>query len=197
MPAFLTQLLASFKNFWTRLQTWQRFALLGGITALMAGALGLSVWLSRPDYRVLYSNLGPEDAGVVLKALQADKVPYKIADKGGTIMVPKEAVYDQRIKIAGEGGLVGQGIGFEIFDKIKVGQTDFVQKVNYTRALQGELARHHQRVSQCGKRARAPGHPPAQPVCGRAAIALSLGWCSSSSAPAPSRTRRKSTLSST
>ena len=141
MPAFLTQLLASFKNFWTRLQTWQRFALLGGITALMAGALGLSVWLSRPDYRVLYSNLGPEDAGVVLKALQADKVPYKIADKGGTIMVPKEAVYDQRIKIAGEGGLVGQGIGFEIFDKIKVGQTDFVQKVNYTRALQGELAR--------------------------------------------------------
>ena len=68
-------------------------------------------------------------------------VMYQLTDNGKTILVPKEMVYDERIKIAGEGGLVGQGIGFEIFDKVKVGQTDFVQKINYTRALQGELSR--------------------------------------------------------
>jgi flagellar M-ring protein FliF len=116
-------------------------AVAAGAVLSLAGIIGLSIWMNRPDYQVLYSNLGPEDAGHIVKALQGDKVPYQITDNGTTILVPKAVVYDQRIKIAGEGGLVGQGIGFEIFDKVKVGQTDFVQKVNYTRALQGELAR--------------------------------------------------------
>ena len=141
MPAFIQQFINSFKAVWAKMSQVQRMAVAGGAVALLAGVIGLSIWMGRPEYRVLYSNLGPEDASVVVKALQADKVVYRIADNGATIMVPQEVVYDQRIKIAGEGGLVGQGIGFEIFDKVKVGQTDFVQKINYTRALQGELAR--------------------------------------------------------
>ncbi len=141
MPAFIQQFINSFKAVWAKMSQLQRMAAAGGAVALLAGIIGLSIWMGRPEYRVLYSNLGPEDASVVVKALQADKVVYRITDNGATIMVPQEVVYDQRIKIAGEGGLVGQGIGFEIFDKVKVGQTDFVQKINYTRALQGELAR--------------------------------------------------------
>ncbi len=141
MPAFIQQFVNSFKAVWARMSQLQRMAAAGGAVALLAAIIGLSIWMGRPEYRVLYSNLGPEDASVVVKALQADKVVYRITDNGATIMVPQEVVYDQRIKIAGEGGLVGQGIGFEIFDKVKVGQTDFVQKINYTRALQGELAR--------------------------------------------------------
>lgn len=141
MPAFITRFVDAVKGLLGRMSLWQRMALAGGAVALLAGLIGLYVWLGRPEYRVLYSNLGPEDASHVVKALQTDKVPYQLADNGATIMVPREVVYDQRIKIAGEGGLVGQGIGFEIFDKVKVGQTDFVQKINYTRALQGELAR--------------------------------------------------------
>lgn len=141
MPAFIQQFVNSFKAVWAKMSQLQRMAAAGGAVALLAAIIGLSIWMGRPEYRVLYSNLGPEDASVVVKALQADKVVYRIADNGATIMVPQEVVYDQRIKIAGEGGLVGQGIGFEIFDKVKVGQTDFVQKINYTRALQGELAR--------------------------------------------------------
>ena len=129
------------KGIYSSLKMWQRIAIAGGLALVLALLIGLSVWMGRTEYKVLYTNLGPEDASRVVKALQGDKVPYQLVDNGATILVPKEVVYDQRIKIAGEGGLVGQGIDFEIFDKVKVGQTDFVQKINYTRALQGELAR--------------------------------------------------------
>ena len=141
MPAFITTFVDSIKGLWGRLNKHQRIAVAGGAVAVVACVIGLSLWAGRVEYKVLYSNLGPEDASSVIKALQADKITYQLADNGATILVPQEVVYDQRIKIAGEGGLVGQGIGFEIFDKVKVGQTDFVQKINYTRALQGELSR--------------------------------------------------------
>lgn len=129
------------KALFGRLNTWQKVILGSVAVVLLAAIIGITLWVNKPDYKVLYTNLGPEDASKIVKALQADKVSYKLADNGATVLVPKEVVYDQRIKIAGEGGLVGQGIGFEIFDKVKVGQTDFIQKINYTRALQGELAR--------------------------------------------------------
>lgn len=141
MPAFFLNFANNCKAFWAGLSMAKRILLAGGSVALIAAAIGLSLYMTRTEYKVLYSNLGPEDASSVIKGLQADKVRYQLADNGATILVPKEVVYDQRIKIAGSGGLVGQGIGFEIFDKVKVGQTDFVQKINYTRALQGELAR--------------------------------------------------------
>ncbi len=141
MPAFIQQFVNALAAIWAKMSPLQRIASVGGAVGLLAAVIGMSIWLSRPEYKVLYSNLGPEDASVVIKTLQGDKVAYRITDNGATIMVPQEVVYDQRIKIAGEGGLVGQGIGFEIFDKVKVGQTDFVQKINYSRALQGELAR--------------------------------------------------------
>ena len=141
MPAPLNNAVNRFKDSWSNMSTSQRVLSAGGAVVLLAAIIGLSIYATRPDYRVLYSNLSGEDANRVLSMLKTEKVPYKLADNGTTIMVPQEVVYDQRIKIAGEGGLVGQGIGFEIFDKVKVGQTDFVQKINYTRALQGELAR--------------------------------------------------------
>ncbi|WP_374287824.1 flagellar basal-body MS-ring/collar protein FliF [Desulfovibrio desulfuricans] len=141
MPAFLMQFVNSIKAIWAKMSVMQRVAVLGGLVLVGSAAIGLSIWASRPDFKVLYSNLSAEDASVVIKSLQSDKVMYQLTDNGKTILVPKEMVYDERIKIAGEGGLVGQGIGFEIFDKVKVGQTDFVQKINYTRALQGELSR--------------------------------------------------------
>ena len=141
MPAFFARVVDNSKEIFNKLNMIQRMALAAGAVIVLALGIGLSIWASRPEYRVLYSNLGPEDASHVVKALQTDKIPYQLTDNGTTIMVPREVVYDQRIKIAGEGGLIGQGIGFEIFDKVKVGQTDFIQKINYTRALQGELSR--------------------------------------------------------
>ncbi|MCR5562945.1 MAG: flagellar M-ring protein FliF [Desulfovibrio sp.] len=141
MPPILKRIVDVVRTFAEKLSIVQRIAIGGAAVAVLALVIGLSIWATRPEYKVLYSNLGPEDASRVIKALQSDKVEYRLTDNGATIMVPQQVVYDERIKIAGEGGLVGQGIGFEIFDKVKVGQTDFVQKLNYTRALQGELAR--------------------------------------------------------
>jgi flagellar M-ring protein FliF len=108
---------------------------------LVLGLAGSAAWFNRPDYKILYSNLQPEDANRIVRILQTQKILYKLENNGATITVPEAVVYEQRIKIASEGGLVGSGIGFEIFDEVKVGVTEFVQRINYQRALQGELAR--------------------------------------------------------
>ncbi len=140
MPDF-KQYLERAKEFWTNFTMTQRVIIAGVAVLTIAGFIALTVWINKPNYGLLYSNLTPEDASSVVTMLQTDNVPYELTNNGTTIMVPAEKVYDLRLKVAGEGNLVGQGIGFEIFDETKVGQTDFVQKVNYVRALQGELAR--------------------------------------------------------
>ncbi|MEE9542178.1 MAG: flagellar basal-body MS-ring/collar protein FliF [Thermodesulfobacteriota bacterium] len=108
--------------------------------ASVSALVVLFMWANRPDYQVLFSNLGEEDAAQIIEELQNDKVQYKISS-GGTISVPREHVYEMRLRLAGAGLTSGGGVGFEIFDRKGFGITEFVQKVNYTRALQGELAR--------------------------------------------------------
>ena len=112
-----------------------------GTALLFAVFAAFLLWVTRPDYRPLYTKLSPEDANRVVSMLQTEKISYRLEDNGATVLVPADSVYDMRIKIAGEGNLVGQGIGFEIFDTVQMGQTEFVQRINYQRALQGELSR--------------------------------------------------------
>ena len=120
---------------------------LGKTTALLigAGALVVSAMIvfllfnKGPEYNVLYSNLSAEDSGAVIEKLKEMKVAYSV--NGTTISVPTDKVHETRMELAGEGLPQGGGVGFEIFDKTSFGVTDFVQKVNYKRALQGELAR--------------------------------------------------------
>ncbi len=129
------------KGIWGNFSLTQRMIIAGVAVLTVAGFIALTLWANKTNYHMLYSNLSPEDANRVVTILQTENVPYELTENGTSIMVPQEQVYDLRIKIAGEGNLVGQGIGFEIFDETKVGQTDFVQKINYMRALQGELSR--------------------------------------------------------
>jgi flagellar M-ring protein FliF len=141
MPRILKEIWTRFESYWASRTLSQRI-LLGGMAAAVTITFILMIyWFNRTDYRVLYTKLYPEDANKVVSMLQAAKEPYRLQDNGQTIMVPAERVYDLRLKIAGEGSLHGQGIGFEIFDEVKIGQTDFVQRINYQRALQGELSR--------------------------------------------------------
>jgi len=93
------------------------------------------LWINKPNFKILYSNLDPEDAKAILVKLKEQKIPYKIS--GNTILVPEEKVYELRLSMAGKGIVKG----FELFDNIKIGQTEFAQKINYERALQGELTR--------------------------------------------------------
>ena len=109
---------------------------------LTVGTLvGLIMWANRIDYKSLYTGLSSEDAGMVLNNLQQMKVPYKVGIDGTTIMVPAASVYELRMEMAGKGLPQNSAIGYEIFDKQSIGATEFIQKVNYKRALQGELSR--------------------------------------------------------
>lgn len=112
---------------------------LASAAALIAAVVVLILLNRGPEYQTLYTQLSDEDAGSVIERLREKRVPYKV--DGGTISVPADSVYETRMELAGEGLPQGGGVGFEIFDKTSFGVTDFVQKVNYKRALQGELAR--------------------------------------------------------
>ncbi|NMC50257.1 MAG: flagellar M-ring protein FliF [Desulfovibrio sp.] len=139
---------SAFTQYWTKIarflsdRTLAQRILVGGLSAsVILAFLFMLFFLNQVEYKVLYSRLSQEDASRVVEQLQAAKTPYKIQDNGTTILVPEDMVYEQRLRIAGEGVMHGTGIGFELFDELKVGQTDFVQHINYQRALQGELSR--------------------------------------------------------
>ncbi len=136
-PDIFTQIKASFKN----LSAGKLIALLSLVAATIAGLIFMVLWTGAPDFQILYSNLTPEDAGEIVSRLKEQKTPYQISSNGKAILVPKETIYETRLGLANEGLPQGSGVGFEIFDNTKLGMTEFVQNVNYQRALQGELSR--------------------------------------------------------
>ncbi len=114
----------------------------GGVVALSAILFTLLIVVAnKTDYRPLFSNLTTEDAGEIVKSLKEQKIPYQIESGGKAILVPADKVYDLRLSLASDGLPQGGGVGFEIFDRKNFGMTEFVQKLNYQRALQGELSR--------------------------------------------------------
>jgi len=116
--------------------------LIAGVTLLSVAAFAVLILVAnRTDYRPLFTNLTSEDAGEIVKKLKDSKVPYQITADGKGVMVPSDKVYELRMTMASEGLPQGGGVGFEIFDRKNFGMTEFVQKLNYQRALQGELSR--------------------------------------------------------
>jgi flagellar M-ring protein FliF len=148
MPPFLQNTLAKATDFWTNKSLAQRILLGGLLASLLIAFFVMIFWMNRTDFKVLYSGLYQEDAASVIDYLQQEKIPYEIGGNGGTIMVPADMVYEARLKLAGQGSLHGQGVGFELFDENKIGQTNFVQGINYQRALQGELSRTISELSE-------------------------------------------------
>ncbi|THB70812.1 MAG: flagellar M-ring protein FliF [Desulfovibrio sp.] len=141
MPSFIERSMDRIKQVWSTTNVTQRIFIAGLALAVIVAFFVLVLLMNNPDFKVLYSRMYAEDAARVVELLEKEKVDYKLTENGATIMVPEDRVYDLRLLVAGEGGLVGEGVGFEIFDQVKVGQTDFVQRINYQRALQGELSR--------------------------------------------------------
>ncbi len=120
----------------------------GQLAALLftgAGSLLFFGWLAlsggRIEERLLFRGLEEAEASRVVQELGAQKISYRLEDGGTSIFVPAEKVYEARIRLAGQGLPSGGGPGFEIFDKGSFGLPDFVNRVNYQRALQGELSR--------------------------------------------------------
>ena len=129
------------RDIWMQLGAAQRFSVGAATFVLFAGLGTLAFWSSRADYSLLYGRLSDSEAAKVIAALDDAKVPYKVGAGGSTILVPAEKVHLMRMQLAGRGIPRGDGVGFEIFDKPNFGISDFVQRANYVRAVQGELAR--------------------------------------------------------
>ncbi len=132
----------NFKNFPTN----RKIAIVAVLLIIIALGITMFLWLPKQDYQILYTNLSPEDAGNVITKLKEKKVPYNVKDNA--ILVPSNKVHELRLELAAQGIPSGGGAGFEIFDKTSIGLTEFSQRVNYVRALQGELARTIKQIQE-------------------------------------------------
>jgi flagellar M-ring protein FliF len=132
------------RSIWDNLTNVQRGLVLAGAVLALALVIYAIVGGQSPDYATLYTGLEEADAAAVVDELKALAVPYRLAQGGSAIQVPARQVYDVRLEMAKQGLPKGQTVGFELFDGGglgSMGMTDFMQRVNYQRALEGELAR--------------------------------------------------------
>ncbi|MDD5241195.1 MAG: flagellar basal-body MS-ring/collar protein FliF [Sulfuricella sp.] len=137
---------ARLKEF-TQLSGGQQIGLILVLATVVALVSGAWMWSQTPDYRVLYSNLSDRDGGTIINSLQQMNVPYKMAEGGGAILVPSTQVYDVRLRLASQGLPKGSVVGFELMETQKLGTSQFLEQVNYQRALEGELTRSIQSLS--------------------------------------------------
>ncbi len=129
-------------TFLSKLSITQKIVLFGVTFAVLFALIYIIVQTStKVEYATLFTQLDPNEAGKIVEKLKEKKIPYKLEDNGTTILVDKTKVYDTRISIAAEGLPESGVVGYEIFDKTNLGMSEFIQKLNYRRALEGELAK--------------------------------------------------------
>ncbi|MFZ6780055.1 flagellar basal-body MS-ring/collar protein FliF [Undibacterium sp. Ji83W] len=118
-----------------------------GAAITLAIMVGVWLWSQTPDYKVLFSNFNDRDGGAIVASLQQLNIPYKYSEGGNAILVPANQVHDARLKLASQGLPKGGNVGFELMENQKLGISQFLEQVNFQRALEGELARSIQAVS--------------------------------------------------
>ena len=135
-------LLDELRNRFNALTSNQRIFMGAGVVGLLlALALVFNAGKSTQDYRVLFANVNEGDGAAIITALQQMNVPYQFTEGGGAITVPQTLVYETRLKLAGQGLPKAGNVGFELLENQKFGTSQFVERVNYLRGLEGELAR--------------------------------------------------------
>lgn len=140
---------SSATGWWNQLQ--QRFQSLsinqkigvgaGVLGVVLALALAWSTVQRGNEYKVLFSNLNDGDGASIIAALEQMNVPYEFTPGGAAIKVPESAVYETRLKLAGQGLPKSGTVGFEILENQKFGTSQFVERVNYLRGLEGEISK--------------------------------------------------------
>jgi flagellar M-ring protein FliF len=118
----------------------QRTIAVIGIAVLVLGVTAFATWALKPSYSPLFSGLAAADASAIVEQLRTDGVPYQITEGGGTILVPEDKVYDERMKSAAAGIPSSTTGGYSLLDKMGVTSSEFQQSVTYKRAMEGELA---------------------------------------------------------
>ncbi len=125
----------------------KKLGLMLAAAASIALLVGIAIWSQSPDYRVLYTNITEQDGGAIINALQQMNIPYQFSEGNGTILIPGTQVHEVRLRLASQGLPKGGISGFEILENQKFGSSQFLEQVNYQRALEGELARSIQSLS--------------------------------------------------
>ncbi len=141
MKEFLADFRKKLAEIYSRLELRQKIVLGSLFILTVAAFVWLISWSSRVEYGLLFGSMDPKEAAKTIEKLEELKIEYKLTDGGGTILIPREQVYETRIKLASEGILTQGGTGFEIFDKTNLGVTEKVQNINFQRAMEGELQR--------------------------------------------------------
>lgn len=129
------------RNFWGALDPNQKVTLSVSALLVVVGVVALMVWAQRPQMRLLYGSLAEGDAAAIVAHLEGQGVPYEIRSGGSAIYVAEKQVYQARMDVVSQGLVRGDSVGFEIFDQSTFGVSDFIQRTNFIRAIQGELAR--------------------------------------------------------
>ena len=125
----------------------QKIKLALGIALLVVVALAGTFMTRQADWKVLYTNLSDKDGGAVVAQLAQMNVPYKYSEGGGAIMVPSDRVHDLRLRLASQGLPKGSVTGFELMEGNRFGVTQFQERLNFQRGLEGELTRSIQAVA--------------------------------------------------
>jgi len=127
--------------------SWQRMGLVNRVillTALLAsgGAIVLLVnWARTPSLSLLYSGLAPEEASRIVEKIRDAGTPYELRSGGTSVYVPDDKVYSMRLELAGQGLPAGDQRGYRILDEEKIGTSPFTQRLNFRRAIEGEIAK--------------------------------------------------------
>jgi flagellar M-ring protein FliF len=128
-------------KFWGSLSQSAKISFICGLVFILAFTTFAGFWLLRVDYQVLFSDLKPQDSAVMVAELDRLKTPYRISEGGNAILVDKEIVHATRLKLLGKDLPLHGVVGLELFNNSDFGMTEFAQKINYQRALQGEITR--------------------------------------------------------
>ena len=140
-----------FKNvgqFVGRMTPSQVMMLLGVTAGTVVGIVFMVGWVTEASYSQLYSNIDEAEAGEIINYLNDNKIPYQVTGNGRTIEIPSSEVYKTRISLAAEGLPRSGSIGYSLFDQNNLGMTDFLQNLNFRRALEGELTRTITQLSE-------------------------------------------------
>jgi flagellar M-ring protein FliF len=119
----------------------QRISIVLAAVLTGAGIFAFAQWKHEGDFRPLYTAMAPEDAAGVVQKLRETGVEYRLSENGGSVLVPSTKLAESRLALAAAGLPKTGRIGFELFDKANFGATEFVEHINYKRALEGELER--------------------------------------------------------
>jgi len=129
-------------NGFSRQPATRQLALLIGLAASIAMAMGLVQWAVEPNYKPLYGTMAPEDTNDVITSLEANGIDYRMDRRSGMVAVPAGDIHRARLMLAGDGYPRGEGVGFEsLYREQEIGLSSFMEQARFHRALEAELAR--------------------------------------------------------